>query len=199
MKHDQFVLEAIERFGIIDAVPLDGDTSYSEIASKTRLSESQVRRILRHAMTRNIFAEPRPGYIVHTAFSAVLVKMPSLRAWVGHNIDDESRASVRMSDAIEKWGESQDPTESGFNLAFNLGKESNVFGFFENDGEGEKKGWRARRFGLAMECMSASGLHDVSHVHRGFDWGAIGKATIVDVRCSGAFSSFISVVPKITN
>lgn len=176
------MLHAIVKFGIITAVPLDGEISYEHLAQKVGLTERQVRRILRHAMTKRYFTESRSGFVAHTSLSAAPYRLPELRAWIEHNIDDHGPASCRMIEAIEKWGDSQDPHETGYSLAFGLGENENVFTFFENDGEGEKKGWRARRFGQAMSSMTAGGAHDVSHIRHGFMWKDLDHATIVDVR-----------------
>lgn len=47
-------------------VPSGGQTSFQEIATKTGLSEVNVRRVLRHAMTMRVFQEPEPGMVAHT-------------------------------------------------------------------------------------------------------------------------------------
>jgi hypothetical protein len=181
MKHDQFVLQAIAKFGIISAVPLHDEISYTDLAAQVPLTERQLRRILRHAMTRRFFAESRPGYVVHTSLSATIARLPKLVSWIGHNIDEIGSASSRMIDAIEKWGDSQDPCQTGYNIAFGLSETDSIFTHFGTDGEGERKGWRGRRFGEAMESMTSGGAHDVSHILNGFAWGDLGPATVVDV------------------
>jgi hypothetical protein len=81
---------------------------------------------------------------------------------------------------------------------FNLDvKGEQFFQLLENDGasepkasEGEvdktdrTKGWRARRFGEAMKFMTTFGVSSAKHIHGGFDWDALGKATVVDVSMS---------------
>jgi 6-hydroxytryprostatin B O-methyltransferase len=134
-------------------------------------------------MTRRTFYEPTPGYVAHTASSAAVIKDSSLSAWMGHNIDEIGRALSWQGKAIDKWGDTEDPSKTAMCLAFGLPEGSTVFDFLQNDGEGEKKGWRAKRFGLAMSAMSKTGAFSSTHLHTGFDWPSLGEATLVDVSC----------------
>jgi 6-hydroxytryprostatin B O-methyltransferase len=135
-------------------------------------------------MTRRTFCEPTPGYVAHTANSAAVVKDNSLSAWIGHNIDEVGRALSWQAEALDKWGATEDPSNAALCLAIDLPKGSTFFEFLQNDGEGENKGWRAKRFGLAMTAMSKTGSFSSKHIHAGFDWASLGEATLVDVRTS---------------
>jgi len=193
-----FVLTALAHFDIFSAVPLDDEISYADLAAKVGLSTDHTRRIIRHAMTNNIFAESRPGHVMHTASSIVPVKFPNVKSWIGHNGDDASQASVKMVEAMTRWGHSQEPAESGFGIAFGLntsaGRDS-VFSFVQQDGKGDKKGWRMKRIGEAMAAMKGAGGYDVGHIHAGFDWESLGSAKIVDV--SALFSFTVQTAFKI--
>lgn len=135
-------------------------------------------------MTRRIFCEPTTGYIAHTANSAAAVKDGSLSAWIGHNIDEVGRAFSWQVEAIDKWGETEDPSNAALCLAMDLPEGNTIFEFLQSDGEGEKNGWRAKRFSLAMAAMSKTGSFSSKHIHDGFDWASLGEATLVDVRIS---------------
>ncbi|OAP58310.1 hypothetical protein AYL99_07400 [Fonsecaea erecta] len=189
VKHDLTVLNMFARFGVFDAVPTDGDISYVDLARKVPLTERQLRRLFRHAMTKNIFFEPRPGHVAHTSFSMAPVKNPTLKPWIHHNLGEVLPASSRLADAVEKYGDSQDPTETALNMAWNLGKGKGLFEWLQNDGEGSEKGWRARLLAQAMQAMDGGG-HDRKHTIQGFNWEALGEATVVDV---GGSSGFISM------
>ena len=68
----------------------------------------------------------------------------------------------------------QEPTETGFHLAF--GKEQTLFDLYENEPD------RSKRFGLAMSALGRSGgPFDSAFVVKGFDWANLGDATLVDV------------------
>jgi hypothetical protein len=136
-------------------------------------------------MTNRIFYEPSSNQVAHTAVSAVIVKQPLLKAWIGHSVEEIGAASVKLVESTDKYGDSQDPGQAAICLAFGLKDGENCFTLFDNDGEGEMKGWRARRFGDAMRCLNSGGAHSAKHVHGGFDWKSLGKGTVVDV-CLGS-------------
>lgn len=117
---DQLVLSTLAHFDFFSAVPLDGSISYADLASKVGLPEERVRRFVRQAMTNRVFRESKPGYVTHTAASAVPVRIPSLKSFIGHNTEDGGPASNKVIQALEKWGASEEPAESGFGLAWGL-------------------------------------------------------------------------------
>jgi 6-hydroxytryprostatin B O-methyltransferase len=131
-------------------------------------------------MTKNIFFEPRPDHVAHTALSMAPVRKPSLTPWINHNLGEILPASSRLGDAVEKYGDSQDPTEAAISIAWNLEKGKGLFDWFRDDGEGSGKGWRARQFAQAMESMDGGG-HETRFTADGFDWESLGEATVVDV------------------
>jgi hypothetical protein len=132
-------------------------------------------------MTRRTFCEPTRGYVAHTANSAAVVKDSSLSAWIGHNIDEVGRALSWQVKALDKWGDTEDPSKAALCLATELPEGGTFFEFLQNDNEGGEKGWRAKRFGLAMTAMSKTGAFSSTHIHTGFDWASLGEATMVDV------------------
>jgi 6-hydroxytryprostatin B O-methyltransferase len=174
------VLGVLARFGVFAAVPTEGDISYADLATKVPLTERQVRRAIRHAMTKNIFHETRPDHVAHTALSMAVVKAPSLVPWFNHNLGEILPASSRLADTIEKYGDPQNPEDVALGLAWNWDKDTSLFSWFANDGEGEKKGWRARQFAQAMAAMDG-GSHDTRHTVEAFDWASLGSGTLVDV------------------
>jgi 6-hydroxytryprostatin B O-methyltransferase len=144
-------------------------------------------------MSNRIFWAPTPDSVAHTNTSAEVVRNPFGYAWLGHNIEEVTPGCTKVIEAMERWGDSEDPAETGFALAFDL-KGENLFQWFDNDGAGEArglhgevdksdrtKGWRARRFGDAMKFWMSQGVASSKHVHGGFDWESLGKATVIDV------------------
>ena len=61
-------LRAVYHFKIAEAVPQNENISYVELAKKTNFEATNLRRLVRHAMTNHIFKEPCLGYVAHTAF-----------------------------------------------------------------------------------------------------------------------------------
>ena len=82
-------MQAIYRFGLTTAFPVDRkEATYAELAMATGLSEDQVQRFLRYAMTFRIFQEPRKGVVAHTAASKLIADDPFMRQWIGMVSED---------------------------------------------------------------------------------------------------------------
>ncbi|EKG16123.1 O-methyltransferase family 2 [Macrophomina phaseolina MS6] len=95
-----------------------GLISMSSLAASAGLPEPLLRRLLRHAMTRHVFREPREGFVAHTAASAALARVASPpREAFQFAAEDLWPAGLRLADAIAKWPTSEEPTESGFAVA----------------------------------------------------------------------------------
>lgn len=79
-------------------------------------------------------------------------------------------------DAMDKWPGSQEPDETGFQLANNT--TDTFFEHFAKNQDGLK------RYGTAMAANAASEGYNVRHVVEGYPWGSLGEATVVDVSIS---------------
>jgi hypothetical protein len=136
-------------------------------------------------MTRHIFAETAPGSgkIVHTCISVAPVKNPLLRSWIGHNLEEIAPASLNLVDTLKWYGESTEPFESATAYThFRDSKEvKTFFEWCDVDGEGERKGWRSKRFGEAMAYITGDPASNIKSIHTSYDWDGLGEATIVDV------------------
>lgn len=77
-------------------IPLDGQMSFEEIADKTGLGVTMVRRLIRHAMAMRILREPTPGMVAHTKISKFLT-IPYVNAWVLLGAQDGWPASAKVS------------------------------------------------------------------------------------------------------
>ncbi|KAL8717535.1 MAG: hypothetical protein Q9225_005228 [Loekoesia sp. 1 TL-2023] len=155
--------------------------SFSDIAAKLGLPEYRVHRILRHAMTFRVFRESRPGYVAHTGPSAAFIQDPYLNDWVSFNLDEVWPADTKLSEALRRFGDSEEPGDSAIGLAYNFPKDKTYWDFVANDGEGENKGWRQKRFAQGMKFIAAGNPHAHHHLHAAFDWAGLEKATVVDV------------------
>ncbi|KAJ6259658.1 O-demethylpuromycin-O-methyltransferase [Drechslerella dactyloides] len=180
--NDVSTLHVVTAFDIPNIVPLDGDISYAEIGKQCNVPELKIRRVLRLAMTNRIFYEPRHGYVAHTAASKLLRDDLMMRNWISYNTDDLAPASLKVVEALQKWPESGETSETAFALA--NGGES-LFQFLGTRPE------RAKRFGTAMSAFSTGQGYAVEHLVNGYDWDKLPKdATIVDV---GGATGFVSV------
>lgn len=170
------------RFGIAEAIPLDEPITFEAVAKKVGLSTDRVTRLLRHSMTNNLFEEPRAGYVGHTALSSIIVREPLSRSWILHNLEEV--ATAKLIAAYDKYGESDEPTETATSLAFDFfadNPKANFWTFLETDGEGEQKGYRMRRFAEAMVWVSGHKNDEDMILATGFDWASLGEATVADV------------------
>jgi hypothetical protein len=189
---DAACLNVLNYFNFWDAVPLGGTASYADIAKHTNLPEEVVRRFVQHATTLRVFEETDPGksssHIKHSFRSAPLARSKGLRALLTTTLDLSGGPLMALHYALERYslGKPALPkniNETSFALLFSggqYGKFTNTWEMLENDGEGEKKGWRQREFTVFMDYLKEIfGLEGV--VLNAYDWNALGKAKVVDV------------------
>ncbi|RYP92184.1 hypothetical protein DL770_001691 [Monosporascus sp. CRB-9-2] len=200
---DASALNVLNHFDFWSAVPLDGSASYEEIAKQTSLPQNVVYRILQHAVTLRLFAETEPGKstsrIKHTSRSAALAKQAGLRALVSSVLDISSAPMMVLNQALDRYSRgkselTQEMSETAFALFHSggvfSGKHRNSWEFLENDGEGERRGWRQKRFvEFMMYVKEIFHLEDI--VLDAFDWKAAGNAKLVDVGGSAGADAFM--------
>lgn len=136
------------------------------------------------------FARPEPtsGSVKHTSRSAALAKDSGLKALVQMVLDETSPPMMLLPEALRRFavGRSEiarDQKETAFRLCHSggaWGDYNNTWDFIENDGEGEKKGWRQRNFIKFMAYIKDL-FKTESIVLEAIDWKAAGDATVVDV------------------
>ena len=166
-------MHALTRFRIANTFPIHEEKSFSEIANACGLDESVMRRLLRHAMTKNIFREPRKGVISHTAVSRLLAEDSKLHDWVGASTDELWQAATQTINALIKYPRSQEPSQTGFALANNM--EKSIYEVFAMHPD------RAKRFGNAMASFTEGTGYELEHLINGYDWGSIENGLVVDV------------------
>jgi 6-hydroxytryprostatin B O-methyltransferase len=136
-------------------------------------------------MTRHFFTETTAGsgIIEHTSFSAILVTQPAWRDWLGHCLEEVAPASLYLGQALSQKGETPEASECAFaQLHFPDHPEyGNTFGWWANDGEGDQKGWRAKRFANSMNCLADDPSLRIDVMLGLFDWESLGEGTIIDV------------------
>lgn len=194
---DVAVLNILNYFDFWSAVPLDGVASYDEIAKHVQLPYEAVKRVLEHSTTLRLFTpveeEGKPiTKVQHSSRSAALARSSGLRALVSTLLDDAGPPMMVTKDALDRYsrGKEQlplDMTQTAFALFHKggtFGSYTNSWELLENDGEGDKKGWRQRNFVEFMRFIKEI-FRLEAVVAEAVDWKAAGKATVVDVsyRC----------------
>lgn len=163
------------QFDIANHVPLNGQVSYADIAAKTGQDETNIRRVIRHAITNRVFCEPREGYVAHTAASAVLVKDHQMVDWSGLCLSEFYGGSAKTIEAMEKYPGSQEPAETGYSLFHSPGQP--MFAHIAKDQK------RAKRFGNAMVSLTGGEGYEIDYMINSYPWEELDKkgALIVDV------------------
>ncbi|KAL5341993.1 O-methyltransferase-like protein [Aspergillus crustosus] len=166
-------LQAIYKYNIAAYVPVHGEVSFAELASKTGLSEHNIRRILRYAMVfHHAFREPREGFVAHTAASRRLREDPILMAGVGYISDEIWPSFAHTIPALENSQRDQ-PNETGWNHYHNSDKP--FFEYYATHPD------MAQRFGKAMVSLTDSHGNAPSLLAENYPWEAIGNGTVVDL------------------
>ncbi|KAI1392312.1 S-adenosyl-L-methionine-dependent methyltransferase [Hypoxylon trugodes] len=137
-------------------------------------------------MTNKIFQEPKPGVIMHTAASKLLVEDQALQSWVGFNTEDIYPGSAHVLDAIKKHPEATSLTRTGFNFAFNTTDREPVFVTIGKDAK------RAQRMAQAMSSLTGGEGYELSYLSEGCDLKEVDAVggTLVDI---GGSHGFVSV------
>lgn len=157
-------------------MPLYGEIAYSEVSEQAYVLEDRLKTIARMAMTSGLFAEPRPGYIAHSATSAALYSNQDLNVQMNWYTKLLMPSLASTPAAHEKWATSTAPNETPFNLAFQT--DLSRYDYISRTSEMQAS------FGQLMEALVRDPRNSLDHLANSFEWGDLGKATVVDVRSS---------------
>lgn len=137
-------------------------------------------------MTNNIFCEPSPGFIAHTANSRLLAQDTSLQAWIGFNSEDIFPAAGHVMQALKSHPEATSITHTGFNFAFSTVGEEPMFVTLGKDPV------KAKRFANAMLSFTNGEGYEISYFVDNYDLSEVNErgGTFVDV---GGSHGFVSV------
>jgi hypothetical protein len=183
-------LDILNQFNFFKAVPIGASATYSEIADRTTLPESLVRRVLRHAMTMRLFQEKPPGAgnVFHTSTTAFLSKNPESCSWIAHHMEDTRPATVYVPQSLQRFSAgknkaSEDIMQSGFAISDfdHTGRPTSLWEFLDRTPEAKPEGYRVKRFSEAMQVVAANSVYKTEEILATFDWQSLGEATVVDV------------------
>ncbi|KAL9119451.1 MAG: hypothetical protein Q9187_003998, partial [Circinaria calcarea] len=188
-------IQAISRYGIASQVGTDEEVTFTELAERCKLPADDLRRLLRQAMSRHIFKEPRKGYVAHTAASRILATSRGINDWVYMALDEMWPSAAHMLDAMDKWKGSEEAYETvgdqlpdkmdkrklasnkPFLQGFNLAKDTKD-SFFDSMKDHPR---RRDAFSNVMSYVhSRQGIgYSLSHLLSSYNWASVG--TIVDI------------------
>ena len=177
-------------FNFAGLVPLDGSASFTTIATASNTSQPFVERVIRHAMANGIFAEGALGEIRHTAASRALATDSDLRDAVGMMACDISPAASHTLDALQRWPNSGEQTETAFTLRNEPGV--SMFQLLAQQPE------RARRFGAGMRYYARAETGNLHWLTAGYPWFSLDKPETVFVDVGGGQGICSRAIASIT-
>lgn len=127
-------------------------------------------------MENGIFEEVQ-GRVGHSAFSRMLAVDCEAMQAIGMVLVELIPAGQRTLDALTRFPNSAEPTETGFNLAHDT--KLPLYAFLSQDAE------RLGRFGTGMKFFSRGGGFDLKFLAKGFPWGEVDREDAVVVDCGG--------------
>ncbi|CAM1502234.1 Fc.00g042180.m01.CDS01 [Cosmosporella sp. VM-42] len=180
---DTLSLQIINNYGLAKLVPLDAPIPLTELETKTTLDPINLARVIRHGMTNNIFQEPTPGLIAHTAASRKLAEDAALQDWVGFNAEDNFPAGAHTLEALRAHPEATSLTRTGFNFSRDTVDKEPMFVTFGKDPK------KAKRMGGAMASLTGGEGYEVSRFVDNYDLSEVDEreGTLVDIGGSHGF------------
>ena len=166
-------LSVVLAFNIQEHVPTQGDISFISLSEKAGFDQHRLERILRLLFVSNIFRESRPSHVAHSVTSLELKNNKEMTAFLGHCAFEAFPAASRLSDSIAQYPYSQDPHETGFNIALNTSDP--LFTYLS------KNPARFDRFNLGMAGISQAIGRSSQQVIEGYPWRDLGSAIVIDV------------------
>jgi hypothetical protein len=161
-------LQIINHYGIAQIIPPDGQLSMQDAAAKCGLPAEILARVLRLAMTFDVFYEPEIGFVAHTEAS---LEVPKLSPLLWYQLEICWPSTLRLLDWLKL--EDEDKTKAPFQVAHST--KDSWWSY------AEKRPSFIQDYGKYMAIITSGGPHDVSHVVRGFKWEQLGDGIVVDV------------------
>ncbi|KAH9844670.1 Hydroxyindole O-methyltransferase [Teratosphaeria destructans] len=168
-------------FNVLRLVPEQGSITFAELAQRANVSEAALKTVARMAMTAHLLHEPEPETLAHTAASKAIAESQPFHDWAVHIAKEAIHIAMSMVEATERWHDSTKTTETPFNIALDT-----ELPFFEHL---QKRPDHMKIYvGYQKAVASTEGLA-LQHIIRGYDWAALGRATVVDVGGSVGMAS----------
>ncbi|KAL3471638.1 S-adenosyl-L-methionine-dependent methyltransferase [Aspergillus californicus] len=161
------------KFQIFDLVPTDSSISYADLATQTNVPIAHMKTVIRMAMTDGIFTEPERQRVSHSAASLYIRSDSRTRDWLSWLCTFTMPVVAAMTDAHVKWPNSESRVHTAYNHAFDT--DLPLFDWLATIPE------RKAHFSQLMRAVSAASPLNIRHTLAGFNWAALGGATVVDL------------------
>jgi hypothetical protein len=164
-------MHALYRFRIPHHLGLHETVPYGVLAERCGLTEDDLRRYLRMAMSLRLFQERRdPGtgasMVGHSAASAVFVALPSALDFLGMLTEDMNPASSRLAEALTRFSASQEPSEAAACIAMGTEGRLDYYAAIARDED------TVRRVSAGMSMATQMPSHAVAHFVENCGWDA---------------------------
>ncbi|ROW15360.1 hypothetical protein VPNG_02376 [Cytospora leucostoma] len=157
--------QAVARFNLAQAFPVEGEITFRELSSAVGLGETHIRKLVRHAMTQKIFCEPRPGVVAHSACSRLIAEDEAIHSYLRFKTDDLWHAAFHTCDAVAKWPGSEEPNQTGFAVAKQTDK--SMFDYLSDHPE------KAKHFANAMRSFARRPGLEPKYIVENYPWASL--------------------------
>lgn len=165
-------LQAINHFNVPNALDIGEEVTFEELAQRCSVDQTQLQRLLRMAISYNVFTEPRKGVVAHSAISKLLSEERLVHQWVGLVCNEMIPSSVQAIPAMIKWPGSGEPHETGYALAHG----DTVWNVLQKDAV------RGRRFADGMQYLQSHPSFSLEYLIDALAWNKDGAPkTFVDI------------------
>ncbi|TVY65610.1 O-methyltransferase aurJ, partial [Lachnellula suecica] len=176
-------LQWLVHFNIFNEIPLNASIPFTTVAALAKVPVGRLRSVARMAMTGGILSEPQPEYVAHSRISKDFSERPTLVDWAVFMTKYSAPTAAKFAQATERWGDTSEKNQTAYNVAFNTD-----LPFFVHL---TKSPERSAEFAGYMRSLGESEGTAFKHILTGFDWGSVGKATLVDVGGSTGQASIL--------
>ncbi|KAK4448942.1 S-adenosyl-L-methionine-dependent methyltransferase [Podospora aff. communis PSN243] len=163
-------MQVLCHFKVPQSVPDAGEIGFSELASRTGLSEALLPRFLRMAAANYYFSELRPGFVCHTPWSRTLAHDEGMQACVWFRYAEMLPAVAKFVDMVKEFPDSPEPQDTAFRLAFG----DSFFGYKEKHPE------HMLKFGQFVSAFASGETADSADlIAQVFPWERLPEGSLV--------------------
>ncbi|KUI73939.1 Sterigmatocystin 8-O-methyltransferase [Cytospora mali] len=141
------IFNVLYRYRIAQHVPVDGAVTFDVLAARCGLDESDVRRIVRAAISLRIFEEDDQGFVTHNAISRALTATLT-HDGLGFFTEEYMPAALKLPEALRRFPGSDRAGESAVALANGSDGDRDIFSVIASDEA------RVKRLANAMSFMT---------------------------------------------
>lgn len=174
-KHNLVALQIINHYHIADKIPPDGQVTFQNLAESCNLPQDILTRIIRQAMTYDVFFEPQPGHVAHTKTSLAI---PSQAPLLSYQLEIALPSSMNLLKSLKS-----EEGKTAFQIAHNTTDDFFTYA--------SKTGNWMEEYGRYQSIIAQGGAYAMSHLINGYDWDKLvgsegkekakGKATVIDI------------------